>query len=315
MSDRRSSASGYAAHAPHLADTNGLSPEGVRVVFAREGQKQITEIELALLVNTKTNDLVALVVPDHGGPDFDLALNYVQWVLRESTSAASGCASTTDRPTTASSWRWRTSPARGGPSHDRHRQATTGSTRNSTTFDASGPKRSGRPAGCAWRSPRTAPRRRRGWLRASTARTSSRPQSASSKPRSRRGSQVRNGNGYREGMFADPRWFGRWSGSATAASRSAQSISGPLGDGEQLVQAINSGNWGQPKLAAGRSTCCPTRRPPGAFYGTFRALRRPTTLLDRVPASTMTGAALATCRRPDVDRGRRDGRGSDQGRG
>ncbi len=40
-----------------LADTTGLSPEGVRVVVAREGRKQIDEIELALLANTKTDDL------------------------------------------------------------------------------------------------------------------------------------------------------------------------------------------------------------------------------------------------------------------
>ena len=66
-----------------LADTTGLSPEGVRVVVAREGQRQITEIEMALLVNTKTDDLLAFVVPDHGGPDFDLAMSYLQWVVRE----------------------------------------------------------------------------------------------------------------------------------------------------------------------------------------------------------------------------------------
>jgi hypothetical protein len=66
-----------------LADVTGLSPEGVRVVVAREGRKQIDQIELQLMVNTKTDDLLALVVPGHGGPDFDLAMGYVQWVVRE----------------------------------------------------------------------------------------------------------------------------------------------------------------------------------------------------------------------------------------
>jgi hypothetical protein len=68
-----------------LAKASGLSPEGVRVVVAREGRKQIDRIELALLVATKTNEVVAFVVPDHGGEDFDLALSYVQWVVAELT--------------------------------------------------------------------------------------------------------------------------------------------------------------------------------------------------------------------------------------
>ncbi len=68
-----------------LADTNALSPEGVRVVVAREGRKQIDEIELALLVGTKDDSVLAFVVPDHAGPDFDLALAYIQWVTAELT--------------------------------------------------------------------------------------------------------------------------------------------------------------------------------------------------------------------------------------
>jgi hypothetical protein len=68
-----------------LADTTGLSIEGVRVVVAREGRKQIDKIELALLAATKTNEVVAFVMPDHSGPDFDLALEYVRWVVAERT--------------------------------------------------------------------------------------------------------------------------------------------------------------------------------------------------------------------------------------
>ena len=68
-----------------LAETTGLTPEGVRFVVAREGRQQIDRIELALLANTKTDDVLGFVVPGHGGEEFDLALSYVQWVVRELT--------------------------------------------------------------------------------------------------------------------------------------------------------------------------------------------------------------------------------------
>ncbi len=68
-----------------LADETGLTPEGIRVVVAREGRKQIDEIELALLAGTKDESVLAFVVPGHAGPDFDLALSYVQWVTAELT--------------------------------------------------------------------------------------------------------------------------------------------------------------------------------------------------------------------------------------
>ena len=66
-----------------LADTTGLTPEGVRLVVLREGRKHIDRIELTLLANTKSDELYALMVPDHAGPDFDVAMSYAQWVLRE----------------------------------------------------------------------------------------------------------------------------------------------------------------------------------------------------------------------------------------
>jgi hypothetical protein len=68
-----------------LPDTTGMTPEGIRVVVDREGRKQIDRFELDLLAATKTNEVVAFVVPDHGGEDFDLALSYVQWVVAELT--------------------------------------------------------------------------------------------------------------------------------------------------------------------------------------------------------------------------------------
>ena len=68
-----------------LAEATGLTPEGVRLVVVREGRKQIDRIELDLLANTKRDQLSAFVIPGHGGPDFDLAMSYVQWVVRELT--------------------------------------------------------------------------------------------------------------------------------------------------------------------------------------------------------------------------------------
>src|SRR5437870_4055449 len=66
-----------------LAEVNGMTPEGVRFVVAREGRKQIDAIELQLLAATKTDEVVAFVVPSHGGEDFDLALSHLQWVVAE----------------------------------------------------------------------------------------------------------------------------------------------------------------------------------------------------------------------------------------
>ena len=68
-----------------LADTNNMTAEGIRLVVVRAGRKQIDRIELDLVKATKTDEVVAFVVPDHGGEDFDLALSYVQWVVAELT--------------------------------------------------------------------------------------------------------------------------------------------------------------------------------------------------------------------------------------
>lgn len=66
-----------------IGDRHDLTAEGVRVVFAREARKQIDDLELRLLANTKTDDLELFLIPDHGGPDFDLALAYLRWALGE----------------------------------------------------------------------------------------------------------------------------------------------------------------------------------------------------------------------------------------
>lgn len=67
----------------NIGERHDLTPEGVRVVVAREGRRQIDELEMRLMVNRRTGDTEAFVIPDHGGPDFDVALGYFQWAIRE----------------------------------------------------------------------------------------------------------------------------------------------------------------------------------------------------------------------------------------
>jgi hypothetical protein len=66
-----------------IGERHGLSYEGVRVVVAKEGRKQIDRLELALLANRRTNDVELLLVPDHGGEETQLALAYLRWCLSE----------------------------------------------------------------------------------------------------------------------------------------------------------------------------------------------------------------------------------------
>jgi len=66
-----------------IAERHDLSIEGVRVVVARQARRQIDDLELRLLANRKTGDVELFLIPEHGGPDFDLAIDYFQWCLRE----------------------------------------------------------------------------------------------------------------------------------------------------------------------------------------------------------------------------------------
>ena len=61
----------------------GLSPQGVRVVVAREGRRQVDDLERRLRANAETDELEAFLVPGHGGPDFQMALAYLQWSLAQ----------------------------------------------------------------------------------------------------------------------------------------------------------------------------------------------------------------------------------------
>ena len=65
-----------------IADRHGLSHEGVRFVADRAARCQLDDLERRLRANVGTDDLEVLLVPDHGGPEFDQAIAYVQWVTR-----------------------------------------------------------------------------------------------------------------------------------------------------------------------------------------------------------------------------------------
>jgi hypothetical protein len=58
----------------------GVSYQRVQNVV-REGRQFIDRLELELLKNTKTDDLVVYVVPY--GPDYQLAIDFNDWVVAE----------------------------------------------------------------------------------------------------------------------------------------------------------------------------------------------------------------------------------------
>jgi hypothetical protein len=66
-----------------IGGRHGLSHEGVRYVVARETRRMIDEIHLDLLTSHATGEAPSFVIPEHGGEDFDLAMEYVQFVTRE----------------------------------------------------------------------------------------------------------------------------------------------------------------------------------------------------------------------------------------
>lgn len=68
-----------------VGERRAMTAEGARLAIAREGRKQIDRLELALLANRKTGDVELFVIPDHAGPDFDLALAYLRWATGELT--------------------------------------------------------------------------------------------------------------------------------------------------------------------------------------------------------------------------------------
>ena len=67
---------------------------------------------------------------------------------------------------------------------------------------------------------------------------------------------------------------------------------GPVSSREEFVAQINTGRWGLPKLAAAGDVNVPDSARLGAYYGVVPQLRRPLSLLDIIPTSTMEGRSF-----------------------
>lgn len=66
-----------------IATRHGITHAGVRYVVASEARRQIDDLELRLLANRQTGELEAFVIPELGGPDFDTAMAYFTWAMKE----------------------------------------------------------------------------------------------------------------------------------------------------------------------------------------------------------------------------------------
>jgi len=64
-----------------IAERHDLSPEGVRLVVAREGRKHIDQIVLAAWAAQKEGQLLMLAVP--AWAQADLATEYLAWITGE----------------------------------------------------------------------------------------------------------------------------------------------------------------------------------------------------------------------------------------
>jgi HK97 family phage major capsid protein len=62
---------------------------------------------------------------------------------------------------------------------------------------------------------------------------------------------------------------------------------GPLSTVEELVQTINTGSWGQPKMAAAGDVIVPDSTRVGTHFGIVPQPRRPLSILDLIPTSPM----------------------------
>ena len=68
-----------------LAEQEGVTAQTISLLVIRHGRRVIDDLELRLLANRKTRELELFMVPDHGGPDFDRAVSYFQWCVRQLT--------------------------------------------------------------------------------------------------------------------------------------------------------------------------------------------------------------------------------------
>ena len=67
---------------------------------------------------------------------------------------------------------------------------------------------------------------------------------------------------------------------------------GPVSTRDDFVQRINTGSWGQPKLAAAGDVTVPDSARLGTYYGVVPQLRRPLSLLDIIPTAPMDGKSF-----------------------
>ena len=66
-----------------IGERHGISTMRAHTVFHRSARQHLDDLELRLLANTKTDDLEVLLIPDHSGPGFDAAIDYLRWVTHE----------------------------------------------------------------------------------------------------------------------------------------------------------------------------------------------------------------------------------------
>jgi hypothetical protein len=64
-----------------LGERHDMAPETVRLAVVRGGRALIDQIHLDLIASHATGEVPTLVIPDHAGPDHDLALELLEFVV------------------------------------------------------------------------------------------------------------------------------------------------------------------------------------------------------------------------------------------
>ena len=106
-----------------------------------------------------------------------------------------------------------------------------------------------------------------------------------------------NGHGFGGGIFDDPGTVETLERLGNGSFPIGAIDLGPVSTRDEFVQRINSGAWGQPKLAAGTGdTSVPDSARLGTYYGVTPQLRRPLSLLDIIPSSGMDGRSFGYMR-------------------
>lgn len=256
------------------------------MVVAREGRKQIDRIELDLLAATKTDEVVAFVVPGHGGPDFDLALEYVRWVVAELTergikvavhyrAVENGVVLALEDVTGAEEDSMTTATHRQRLAQIRER-----------THEARAERAKARQLLDAARADHD---------------TDGEAVALVAYDRSDEALQVAerlesqllsslagvDGRGFGGGIFDDPQTIETLQRLGDSSFPIGSIDLGPLGTHEELIETIDAGSWGPSKLAAGTDVVVPDTARVGTYYGVVPQPRRPLSVLDLLPTSPM----------------------------